>query len=297
MAKETANNGWICLHRAFKDWQHYGDTSVKAVFVDLLLSANHKDGWWRGHKCERGATFVSIRTLAECNGIAINTVQRALKLLEQTGEIKRIKIDQKNTKTIVCKYNVYQDNNLFSVSKCNTQTNTQTDTQTNTKQQYNNNNNIVDVDKKRARTHEEIVADMFASRITIERFCITEGITVEQCRKLADEVLVEWELVGETHRTDKETKQHLLSQIRKKAQAMRLNGTFIAMDEKAKRLQPLIEDCKALIAEGHKKEDVSQFYAFWTENCNDSTGRMRFEAERAWTTKTRFINFLKRKKQ
>ena len=158
MAKESANNGngWICLHRAFKDWQHYGDPSVKAVFVDLLLSANHKDGWWRGHKCERGATFVSIRTLAECNGIAINTVQRALKALEQTGEIKRIRIDQKNTKTVVCKYSVYQDNNLFSVSKCDTQTNTQTDTQTDTKQQYNNNNNIV-VEENNTHTHEELI--------------------------------------------------------------------------------------------------------------------------------------------
>lgn len=287
MAKETANNGWICLHRVFKDWQHYGDASVKAVFVDLLLSANHKDGWWRGHKCERGATFVSIRTLAECNGIAINTVQRALKLLEQTGEIKRIKIDQKNTKTIVCKYNVYQDNNLFSVSKCNTQTNTQTDTQTDTKQQYNNNNNNIVVDNI-ARTHEEIADDMFKSQITIERFCMAEGITVEQCRKLADEVLVEWELVGETHKSEKEVKRHLLDHIRKKAQAMNVQGEPLEQ-----RRARFVAECKALITQGFDRGEVAEFCKYYSQPTAD--GRMLFETYKGWDTLTRFQINKKRK--
>lgn len=147
------------------------------------------------------------------------------------------------------------------------------------------------------RTHEEIVNDIFKSQITIEAFCKNEGITVEQCRRLADDVLIEWELVGETHRTDKETKRHLLDHLRKKAQAMRLNGKLVAMNDKQLRQQPMIDFCKQLLNEGQSRDDVSAWFSYWTEDCNDNSGRMRFEAERAWDNRTRYINFLKRKRR
>ena len=215
------NNGWVCLHRSFREWQHYGEPYIKAIFLDLLINANHKEGWWHGHKCERGATFMSIRTIAENNNISIKTVHKALKTLELTGEIKRVKIDQKNTKTIICKYSQYQDNNLISVVSRTTQSNTQGNTQSNTKQQYNNNNNIVDVDN--ARTHEKIVAEFMANDFTIEQFCMSNHITKEECRRLADDVVNEWQLTGKIndHRNVTDERKHLISQIRIKLQAKR----------------------------------------------------------------------------
>ena len=99
-AKEEQNNGFIKLYRSFTEWQHYGEPSVKVVFLDLLLNANHRKGWFKGVSCGRGETFASIRTLAESNGLSTKAVQRALKILEDTGEIKRIKVNQKLTKTI-----------------------------------------------------------------------------------------------------------------------------------------------------------------------------------------------------
>ena len=293
MAKETANNGngWICLHRAFKDWQHYGEPSVMVVFIDLLLSVNAKDGWWRGHKCERGATFRSIRSIAEDTTLNPITIRRALAKLEETGEIKRIRIDQKNTKTIVCNFSKYQNFNGVSVLKSNTQSNTQS----NTKQQYNNNNNIVVVENNNthART-KDLVAQILAAPIYLDPFLMQEHISKEQFKKLATVVVAEWQLTGETHRNATDEKKHLFAHIRKKVQAMREQGLLLESDDKQERLARLVNDCKALIAEGFPRESVAEFYAYWTQDCTDQSGRMMFETTKAWNTRTRFLKNFKK---
>ena len=294
MAKETANNGngWICLHRAFKDWQHYGEPSVMVVFIDLLLSVNAKDGWWHGHKCERGATFRSIRSIAEDTTLNPMTIRRAFAKLETTGEIKRIKIDQKHTKTIVCNFAKYQDFGGVSVLKSNTQSNTQS----NTKQQYNKDNNIKR-ENNNTHTHEEILRDWLNNRITLERFCLTEHLTIDQFTQLAQAVINEWAMTGESGTTESDTRKKMLAHIRRKAQAMNDRGLFIGAEPKDKRLKGIIEDCKTLIAEGYNVDSVREFFAYWTQPANDGTGRMLFEKQSAWDTRTRYIKNLNRKAQ
>ena len=294
MAKELGNsNGWVCLHRSFKDWQHYGEPSVMVVFVDLLLSVNAKDGWWHGHKCERGATFRSIRSIAEDTTLNPITIRRAFAKLEETGEIKRIRIDQKHTKTIVCNFAKYQDFGGVSVLKSNTQSNTQS----NTKQQDNkeNKNDVVEINS--AHAHEKIVNDMFATGIAIERFCMTEGITVDQCRELADDALAEWAIIGETHKTEKEVKKHILERIRKKVQSMRERGVLLGSIPEDVRLKRINADCEALIAEGAERKMVIKFYKYYTQKSNDRSGRMIFETLSGWDTKTRYVEFLNREKK
>ena len=294
MAKDNANNGngWVCLHRSIIDWQHWGEPNVVVVFLTLLLHANAKRGWWQGIRCERGETLVTLDTLKDETRLSRPTIIRILRLLEDSGEITRQRIDQKHTKTIIKKYSQYQDFSGFS-GKASLP---QTLPQTLPKQQVNKDNkNIID-DNKRAHTHEEIVKDMFATGIVIESFCKNEGITVDLCRKLADEVVNEWELIGETHRTDKEVKRHLLDHIRKKTQAMRVNGTLIAMDSQEKRLQPLIQGCKALIDEGHKRRDVQKFYKYMAQPANDKTGRMVFETYKGFDVRYNFIQFIQNEK-
>ena len=291
MAKELGNsNGWVCLHRSFKDWQHYGEPSVMVVFVDLLLSVNAKDGWWHGHKCERGATFRSIRSIAEDTTLNPITIRRAFAKLEETGEIKRIRIDQKHTKTIVCNFAKYQDFGCVSVLKNNTQSNTQS----NTKQQDNKENNTTTYNKENA--HEEILNWLVNSQY-LEQFAMSEGITPEFCRKLAEDIITEWKMVGTTHRNVTDARQHLLNHIRKAVTTMRENGTLIATVEKAKRLQPLIDGCKQLKEMGYPHEDVAEFYRYWIQPTTDGTGRMLFEKQQGWDTKRRFSNYLKRKAQ
>ena len=295
MAKETANNGFIKIDRCILDWQHFTEPVLVQVFIYLLVKANHKEGWWKGHKCERGATMVSIRTMCDDLAMSAHTAIKALRTLESSGEIKRIMIDQKTSKTIITKYSQYQDVNLFSVANSATQSATLTATQSATKQERKERKEDIVVDDKIMHTHEELIKDLFSRDNTIQAFCMNERITLDQCRKYAEAVVIEWQLTDESHNNRSQAIKHLLAQIRKKAECDRERGiTFKAKNE---RLQPMIDFCKQLLNEGQSRDDVSAWFSYWTEDCNDNSGRMRFEAEKAWDNRTRFINFLKRKRR
>ena len=79
-----AQDGFICLFRQFKKWQHYQEGSVMRVFIDLLLSANYEPSWYRGEKIDRGCIVMSITTLQEHTGLSRAIVVKALKILEKT---------------------------------------------------------------------------------------------------------------------------------------------------------------------------------------------------------------------
>ena len=291
MAKETANNGWICLHRAILDWQHWGEPNVVVVFLTLLLHANTKRKWWQGIRCERGETLVTIDTLRDETKLSKPTIIRILRLLEDSGEITRLRIDQKHTKTTIKKYSQYQDISVISGKAVLPQTLPQTLP----KQQLNNNNNIVVVENNNthART-KDLVAQILAAPIYLDPFLMQEHISKEQFKKLATVVVAEWQLTGETHRNATDEKKHLFAHIRKKVQAMREQGLLLESDDKQERLARLINDCKALIAEGFPRESVAEFYAYWTQDCTDQSGRMMFETTKAWNTRTRFLKNFKK---
>lgn len=297
MAKETANNGFIKLHRNVLEWQHWGEPNVVVVFLTLLLLANHKKGWWQGLRCGRGETFVTIDTLCTYTKLSRPTIIRILKLLEDSGEVTRKKVDQKHTKTIIRKYAQYQDFSTFSGKADLPQTLLQTLPQTLLKQERKERKEIDVVEINSAHAHEKIVNDMFATGIAIERFCMTEGITVDQCRELADDALAEWAIIGETHKTEKEVKKHILERIRRKVKSMRERGVLLGSIPEDVRLKRINADCEALIAEGAERKMVIKFYKYYTQKSNDRSGRMIFETLSGWDTKTRYVEFLNREKK
>lgn len=100
--------GWIKLHRQMKDWQHYQEPTVMLVFIDLLLSANSKPGWKRGHRIGRGQLVTSTAQIMESTGIGSdNTVREALRKLEASGEIVRERFGN-GTKITINQYSKYQ---------------------------------------------------------------------------------------------------------------------------------------------------------------------------------------------
>ena len=285
------------MHRNVLEWQHWGEPNVVVVFLTLLLLANHKKGWWQGLRCGRGETFVTIDTLCNYTKLSRPTIIRILKLLEDSGEVTRKKVDQKHTKTIIRKYAQYQDFSTFSGKADLPQTLLQTLPQTLLKQERKERKEIDVVEINSAHAHEKIVNDMFATGIAIERFCMTEGITVDQCRELADDVVAEWAVIGETHKTEKEVKKHILERIRKKVQSMRERGVLLGSIPEDVRLKRINADCEALIAEGAERKMVIKFYKYYTQKSNDSSGRMIFETLSGWDTKTRYVEFLNREKK
>ena len=78
------------------------------VFIDLLLSAKTESGWVGGIKVERGQVLTSVARLMTNTGLGSNnTVRRALKKLETSGEITRKATNAYSLITIV-QFDKYQ---------------------------------------------------------------------------------------------------------------------------------------------------------------------------------------------
>ena len=105
-------SGWIKLHRQLKDWQHYQEPSVLLVFVDILLSANTKDGWHKGERLRRGEIFTSVSTIAESTGLDPKTVRKALDKLVATGEVSVVATN-KGTKIHVNQFSKFQSSGII----------------------------------------------------------------------------------------------------------------------------------------------------------------------------------------
>ena len=86
--------GYIKLHRKILDWEWYGDTNTKVIFLHLILTANYKPLKWRGHQIDRGERAVSLNTLSCETGLSIQSVRTAISHLKRTGEVTSRKIPE-----------------------------------------------------------------------------------------------------------------------------------------------------------------------------------------------------------
>lgn len=100
--------GWIKLHRKIVDWEWYDDLPTKALFIHLLILANHEDNMWHGKRIEKGSLVTSVASLSTQTGLSIKQVRTALNHLEKTGEIGKQTTNQ-NTLIIVLNYDRYQE--------------------------------------------------------------------------------------------------------------------------------------------------------------------------------------------
>ena len=102
------DNSWVKLYRKIKYWQYYGDVYVKAVFLHLLIEADHEPKMINQIKIERGSTLTSVSAL--CLGLQMSpkAVKRALKLLVESGDITDEVKPNKYRIITVKNYNKYQ---------------------------------------------------------------------------------------------------------------------------------------------------------------------------------------------
>lgn len=100
--------GYIKLYRKMTKWQWYSDEVMFRVFMHLLLTVNYEPMYWRDVKVERGQTVISVSKLSATLRYSKETVHRALKRLENSGEIIR-KPNARYTIVTIVNYNLYQD--------------------------------------------------------------------------------------------------------------------------------------------------------------------------------------------
>lgn len=101
--------GWIRLYRKMTEWRWYGVPNMMAVFIHLLLTANHRDGFSFGVEIKRGQVLTSEDGIMRSIRIKRGALRVCLKKLEETGEIIRNATNQYSIIT-VCNYDSYQSN-------------------------------------------------------------------------------------------------------------------------------------------------------------------------------------------
>ena len=112
---ERRSIGWIRLHRKILDsdiWADEEPFNRRSAWLDLLLTANHKDRTmiFDGHKImiQRGQILTSVRKLSTRWNRSVKWTMGTLNLLEELEMIKRESDNRKTVITIV-NYGKYQD--------------------------------------------------------------------------------------------------------------------------------------------------------------------------------------------
>lgn len=129
--------GWIKLYRQFTKWEWYKDIKTKAVFLHLLLLANHEENKWQGQTVKRGQVVIGTIKMAEELGISRQSVRTSLNRLKSTNEIT-IKSTNKYSLVTIVNYEKFQGDEIKSTNET---TNNLTFNQPATNQQLTTNKN------------------------------------------------------------------------------------------------------------------------------------------------------------
>ncbi len=190
--------GWIKLYRKLTDWEWYDDAAVKAVFIDLLISANHQDNTWHGKMIKRGSLVTSLATIAGRNGLTIQQVRTALNKLEKTGEINK-QATNKNTLIIVLNYERYQEfEDIENVSNQQTDNIQPTNKQQSNNKQSTTNKNVKNINNdKNVKKEEEKPAKRFTPPTLkeVQAYCFERNNNVD-AEKFIDHYTANGWLVG-----------------------------------------------------------------------------------------------------
>ena len=105
---EEKQGGFIALFRKFREWEWYKNTNTKVVFIELLLTANFKEGRFEGHEVPKGSIVTSVSKIAQATGLSQSEVRTALKHLILTNEITNTTTSKFSIISIK-KWNEYQE--------------------------------------------------------------------------------------------------------------------------------------------------------------------------------------------
>ena len=134
--------GWIKLYRKFLNWEWSSNPNMVALFIHLLLNANHKDNSWKGIEVKRGQFITGLDSLNTITGISIQTLRTCLSKLKLTGEITIKSTNQFSVITLT-NYEDYQAQEDDTNKQTNIQTNKPLTTTKNIRSINNNKKEII----------------------------------------------------------------------------------------------------------------------------------------------------------
>jgi len=144
------NTGWVKLHRSLADWEWKTSPKHIAVFLDLLLQANHKPKKYRGVLIDVGSLTTSYQAISDRTGVSYQSVRTVIRDLISTGEVTH-KSNNKFSMITITKWCNFQEDNR--------QTNNQlTINQQSTNNQLTTNKNVKNVKNVKNTYSKDFVA-------------------------------------------------------------------------------------------------------------------------------------------
>lgn len=130
-------HGWIMLHRKILDNWVAQEPEMFAVWIRILLEANHVDTKRMFNGChieiKRGQLIFGLNAFSLKSGVSENKVRRYINLLEKDGMINRLKTNKYSLISIV-NFDSYQGDNSQTTGEPHSN-----DNQTTLKPQHRNN--------------------------------------------------------------------------------------------------------------------------------------------------------------
>ena len=172
------SNGYIKLDRALFDWRYATKPDYVALWIHMLLKANHKDKEWQDITIRRGQLVTSLESLSKGTGISVQKVRTILDKLD--GEELTRKSTNKYTLITILKYD--DTNKQINNQLTNNQqtTNKQLTTNNNDKNDKNEKNNKYYVPD---RTEKNFIIPTIQE---IESYCIENGYSTVSAEKFYD---------------------------------------------------------------------------------------------------------------
>jgi len=117
-ATSPHENGYVKLFRSITHWEWFTNSEMLSIFIYLLVSANHKDGHWRGQLVKRGQLITGRKSISKATRIHESNVYRCLERLQSTNEIA-MKPNNKYSLITICNYDSYQSNESTTEQQMN----------------------------------------------------------------------------------------------------------------------------------------------------------------------------------
>jgi hypothetical protein len=83
--------GYVKLRRSLLEWEWYDDHNATRLLIHLLVSVNYQDKRWKGTLIKKGSIALSWNTLSEGCGLSVKQCRTAMKKLESSGEVARLR--------------------------------------------------------------------------------------------------------------------------------------------------------------------------------------------------------------
>jgi DNA replication protein DnaD len=178
-----------------------------------LISANHKDGTFKGQKVKRGQVITGRIKISSVTGISEQSVRTCLQRLESTNEIT-IETTNKNSIITLLNYDLYQSDEGNDSTTNQQPTSKITNNQPTTNQQLTtnkNDNNKKNKEEVNEVTHNDVLRKLWYNRTWLESLAMLWKKEIKEIQEHLNKFRLECISKEDLKSTEKDAKEHFVN--------------------------------------------------------------------------------------